>query len=78
MYTPWCDEAGKIIDDGTVARLGEDRFRLTSADPSWLWFTDCGYGLDARVKQLRRKAPLVKGSASYGPPKPLGKGSPYR
>ena len=52
MYTPWCDEAGKIIDDGTVARLSEDRFRLTSADPSWLWFSDCGYGLDVQVRDV--------------------------
>jgi len=42
MYTPWCDEDGKIIDDGTVARLADNHFRVTAADPSWLWFTDCG------------------------------------
>ena len=23
MYTPWCDENGKVIDDGTVQRLSE-------------------------------------------------------
>ena len=23
-YTPWCDEHGKVIDDGTVTRVGED------------------------------------------------------
>ena len=28
-YTPWCDEHGKVIDDGTVTRLAED----TSAGP---------------------------------------------
>src|SRR5688572_24741839 len=26
-YTPWCDERGKVIDDGTVTRVGEDVFR---------------------------------------------------
>ncbi len=52
MYTPWCDEAGKIIDDGTVSRLAEDRFRITAADPSGLWFADCGYGLNARVRDV--------------------------
>src|SRR5712691_10732948 len=25
MYTPWCDARGKVIDDGTVSRLAEDR-----------------------------------------------------
>ena len=48
-YTPWCDEAGKIIDDGTVWRLGEDHFRLTSADPNLRWLQDCGFGLEAVV-----------------------------
>ena len=37
-YTPWCDEKGKVIDDGTVARLGEQVFRWTAADPSLRWF----------------------------------------
>lgn len=49
MYTPWCDEHGKLIDDGTVSRLGENHFRLTSADPNLRWFQDCGYGLRAEV-----------------------------
>ena len=33
IYTPWCDEEGKVIDDGTVTRLYQDRFRVTAADP---------------------------------------------
>src|SRR4029079_6336719 len=32
-YTPWCDQHGKVIDDGTVTRLSEDMFRWTAADP---------------------------------------------
>ncbi|MGH7466227.1 MAG: aminomethyl transferase family protein, partial [Longimicrobiales bacterium] len=32
MYTPWCDARGKVIDDGTISRLAEERFRLTSAE----------------------------------------------
>ena len=27
-YTPWCDEHGKVIDDGTVTRLDEDTLPL--------------------------------------------------
>jgi len=46
MYTPWCDGNGKVIDDGTLARLGENVFRLTSADPSLLWFHDNAAGMD--------------------------------
>ena len=29
FYTPWCDEEGFVIDDGTVARLAETTFRMT-------------------------------------------------
>ena len=36
-YTPWCDTAGKVIDDGTISRLGEHVFRMTSADPNLRW-----------------------------------------
>ena len=37
MYTPWCDEEGKVIDDGTVQRLSNERFRITSAEPNFEW-----------------------------------------
>ncbi|HKC46141.1 MAG TPA: hypothetical protein VKB63_00970, partial [Gemmatimonadales bacterium] len=37
LYTPWCDARGKVIDDGTVSRLDETTFRMTSADPSIRW-----------------------------------------
>ena len=52
MYTPWCDEEGKVMDDGTVARLGDNHFRVTSADPSYRWFQDVGYGLNAQVTNV--------------------------
>src|ERR1700682_4125807 len=45
-YAPWCDEHGKVIDDGTVTRLAEDCFRWTAADPSLRWFTQNAIGLD--------------------------------
>ena len=37
MYTPWCDENGKVIDDGTVQRLSDNKFRITSAEPNLEW-----------------------------------------
>jgi len=49
VYSPWCDDDGKVIDDGTISRLEENRFRITAADPSLRWFQDVGYGLDAQV-----------------------------
>jgi len=49
IYTAWCDDAGKIIDDGTIARLGEDSFRVTAALPTLDWLQDNGFGLDAEI-----------------------------
>jgi aminomethyltransferase len=49
IYSPWCDEHGKIIDDGTIWQLDEQHFRVTAADPNLRWLQDCGFGLDATV-----------------------------
>ena len=45
-YTPWCNEDGKVVDDGTVARRGEQEFFWTAADPCYRWFTMNAAGLD--------------------------------
>ena len=52
LYTPWCDEAGKLIDDGTVQRMSADTFRITTADPCLRWFQDCALGMDAAVRDI--------------------------
>lgn len=52
MYSPWCDEEGQIIDDGNVARLGDDHFRITAADPNLRWFQDVAYGFNAQVHNV--------------------------
>jgi aminomethyltransferase len=49
LYTPWCDERGKVIDDGTVARLDETTFRWTAADPCYRWIRMNTAGLDVEV-----------------------------
>ncbi len=36
-YLCWCDDRGKVVDDGTVSRLDEEYFRLTAAEPAWSW-----------------------------------------
>ena len=51
-YTCWCDEEGKVIDDGTVARLDEATYRWTAADPSLRWFTMNSAGLDVRIEEI--------------------------
>jgi glycine cleavage system T protein (aminomethyltransferase) len=52
IYTPWCDEEGKVIDDGTVTRLDQNRFRVTAADPSYRWFAMNATGLDVQIDDI--------------------------
>jgi len=49
LYTPWCDDDGKVVDDGTVWKIAKDHFRITAADPSLRWIQDCGASLEADV-----------------------------
>ena len=50
-YTPWCDEAGRVVDDGTVHRLSETEFRWTAADPQLRWLRMNAVGLDVEVTE---------------------------
>jgi aminomethyltransferase len=52
MYSAWCDDAGHIIDDGTLARLEANFYRLTTADPSLAWLQDNGYGMNVQVEDV--------------------------
>jgi glycine cleavage system T protein (aminomethyltransferase) len=52
IYTPWCDEKGKVIDDGTVSRLDENTYRWTAADPSLRWFTQNAGGMDVKIEDI--------------------------
>ena len=55
IYTPWCDEHGKVIDDGTVSRLEENIYRWTAADPSLRWFTQNAVGLDVQIEDISER-----------------------
>jgi aminomethyltransferase len=63
-YTPWCDERGKVIDDGTVSRLGDQAFRWTAADPSLRWFRQNAAGLDVHIEDISEQ---VAALALQGP-----------
>jgi aminomethyltransferase len=51
-YTPWCDAAGKVLDDGTIARLDETTFRMTAAEPQLRWLQDNAAGFDVTIKDV--------------------------
>ncbi len=66
MYTCWCDDDGKVIDDGTVTRLAEDHFRVTSAESNLVWFEDCSFGMDIQITDVSENLATlaVQGPAS--------------
>ena len=63
-YTPWCDDDGKVIDDGTVTRVSEQVFRWTAADPNLRWLTENSSGLNVRIEDISEE---VAALALQGP-----------
>ncbi len=52
FYTGWCDNEGKMLDDGTVTRLGETSFRMTSAEPSLRWLSMNAVGMEVTIREV--------------------------
>lgn len=63
-YTPWCDEQGFVIDDGTVTRVAEQRFRWTAAEPNLRWLMQNAVGLDVTIDDVSER---VAALALQGP-----------
>ena len=64
IYACWCDEEGKVIDDGTISRLEENVYRWTAADPSLRWFRQNALNMDVQVEDISEK---VAALALQGP-----------
>jgi len=64
IYCCWCDPEGKVIDDGTITRLGENEYRWTAADPSLRWFQQNTLGLNVKIEDISE---LTAALALQGP-----------
>jgi len=64
IYCCWCDEEGKVVDDGTITRLSESAYRWTAADASLRWFQQNAIGLDVSVSDISEQ---VAALALQGP-----------
>jgi aminomethyltransferase len=64
IYCCWCDEQGKVIDDGTITRLEENKYRWTAADPSLRWFRQNGLNMSVQIEDISEK---VAALALQGP-----------
>jgi aminomethyltransferase len=51
-YCLWCDDAGRLIDDGTVFRLGEAEYRLCTAERQLDWLLDSAVGFDVEIAEV--------------------------
>ncbi|HVS75449.1 MAG TPA: aminomethyltransferase family protein [Steroidobacteraceae bacterium] len=51
-YCIWCDDAGQLIDDGTLFRLDESEWRLCAAEHQLDWLLDSGIGFDVRIEEV--------------------------
>jgi aminomethyltransferase len=64
IYCCWCDEQGKVIDDGTITRLEENKYRWTAADPSLRWFRQNGLNMSVQIQDISEQ---VAALALQGP-----------
>jgi aminomethyltransferase len=63
-YVVWCDDAGKLIDDGTVFCLGPDEYRICTAERQLDWFRASAIGYDVEIREVTEE---VAALAVQGP-----------
>ena len=50
-YTVWCDDAGKLVDDGTLFHLGPQDYRICCQERHLPWLLDSAYGFDVQIAE---------------------------
>src|SRR5215472_4973563 len=51
-YTVWCDDAGHLIDDGTVFCLAANEYRLCTAERQLDWLQASAIGFDVELREV--------------------------
>lgn len=51
-YTVWCNDAGHVIDDGTVFRLSQTEFRVCTAERQLDWFLYSAIGFNVEITEV--------------------------
>ena len=51
-YLCWTNDAGKLLDDGTCARLSENSWRLTAAAPAYSWLSRHSSPFDVKINDI--------------------------
>ena len=65
-YCVWCNDAGHMLDDGTVFRLGAAEYRLCTAGRQIDWLLDSAVGFDVDISEVTEQiaALAVQGPTS--------------
>src|SRR4029077_11408975 len=73
-YCVWCNDAGHLIDDGTVFRLGADEYRICTAERQLDWLLDSAIGFDVEISEVTEQiaALALQGPTSCAVLKSLG------
>jgi aminomethyltransferase len=73
-YCVWCNDAGHLIDDGTLFRLGEHEYRICTAERQIDWLLDSAIGFDVEIGEVTEQiaALAVQGPTSCAVLKTLG------
>jgi aminomethyltransferase len=63
-YCVWCNDAGQLLDDGTVFRMGEGEYRLCTAERQIDWLLDSAIGFDVEISEVTEQ---IAALAMQGP-----------
>ncbi|HVO44931.1 MAG TPA: aminomethyltransferase family protein [Steroidobacteraceae bacterium] len=68
-YCVWCDDAGHLIDDGTIFRLGQTEYRLCTAERQmdWLQASAIGFEGPGKAVQIEEVTEQIAALALQGP-----------
>ncbi|HEY2890531.1 MAG TPA: aminomethyltransferase family protein [Dongiaceae bacterium] len=64
VYTAWCNDDGKMIEEGTIFRLGPDDFILNAALHQLHWLHECAHDFDVAIEEISDQ---ICGLALQGP-----------
>lgn len=64
-YVAWCNDEGRLVDDGTVFRLGENDYMLTCGAPNLAWLRMSAFGFaGVQIEDISEK---LAGLSFQGP-----------
>ena len=66
-YIVWCNDEGRVIDDGTLFQLGENDYRICAQHHQldWLLMSAAGFDVDIRTETKEVAALAVQGPTSH-------------